>query len=279
MTSSDIFLISPLLCKNITIQTTEKISSSNIYNFLTTSIQSNDINLQINERIFYFYISESNIYEIYIISIANTYIQTYANIFKYYYKDKIDSIDLFITNDYFAIYKNSKLYFFKENKNYEIEDIKSFVKYKYKLEINNINIINKDQIKNYQEKFIINNKEYIKFVKPKQSKFYLYYIFYLLLLVLLVVGYEIKNKPKVSENNNKIVYKKNNEIIYDIVKLCNIYKLQIENLSYNNKYHLKIVSKNKKNLDKFISFYKNSIKIKNIYKNKNRYILEFEIEQ
>jgi len=279
MTSSDIFLISPLLCKNITIQTTEKISSSNIYNFLTTSIQSNDINLQINERIFYFYISESNIYEIYIISIANTYIQTYANIFKYYYKDKIDSIDLFIANDYFAIYKNSKLYFFKENKNYEIEDIKSFIKYKYKLEINNINIINKEQIKNYQENFIINNKEYIKFVKPKQSKFYLYYIFYLLLLVLLVVGYEIKNKPKLAENNSKIEYKKNKEIIYDIIKLCNIYKLQIQNLRYSNKYHLKIVSKNKKNLDKFISFYKNSIKIKNIYKNKSRYILEFEIEQ
>ena len=279
MISSDIFLISPLLCKNITIQTTEKISSSNIYNFLTTSIQSNDINLQINERIFYFYISESNIYEIYIISIENSYIQTYANIFKYHYVDQISSIDLFITNDYFSIYKNSKLYFFKENKNYEIEDIKSFVKYKYKLEINNINIINKDQIKNYQEKFIINNKEYIKFVKPKQSKFYLYYIFYLLLLISLVVGYETKNKPKVSENNNKIVYKKNNEIIYDIIKLCNIYKIQIQNLRYSNKYHLKIVSKNKKNLDKFISFYKNSIKIKNIYKNKNRYILEFEIEQ
>jgi len=279
MTSSDIFLISPLLCKNITIQTTEKISSSNIYNFLTTSIQSNDINLQINERIFYFYISESNIYEIYIVSITNKYIQTYANIFKYYYLNQTNTIDLFITNDYFSIYKNSKLYFFKENKNYEIEDIKSFVKYKYKLEINNINIINQKQINNYQEKFIINNEEYIKFEKPKQSKFYLYYIGYLILLALLIIGYETVNKPKVIKPISTTIYKKNKEIVYDIIKLCNIYKIQIQKLTYNNKYDLKIVSNNKKNLDKFINFYKNKIKIKNIYKNKNKYMLELEIEQ
>ena len=282
MTSSDILIISPLLCKNITAQTTEEISKSNLYNFFTTTIQSNDIEIQIDDKIFYYYIEESKIYEIYIVNVSNKYIHTQASIFQYYYKENsTNSIDLFITNEYFSIYKNSKLYFFKENKNYEIEDIKSFVKHKYKLQINNIYIINQKQIEKYQNEFINKNKEYISYLKPKQSKWSLYYIIYLFVLLVGLVTYESYLKPIQQSKHTvkkEIKYTSNKDILYDIIKLCNIYNIQIEKLNYNtNKYELQIVSSNKKNIDKFITYYKNNIKIKNIYKNDKQYILEFDI--
>jgi hypothetical protein len=280
MTSSDIFIISPLLCKNLTIQTSEKILSSNLYNFLTTSIQSNDIKLQVDDKIFYYYIYESSIYEIYIINTSKNNIQTQANIYKYHYEKIENSIDLFISNDYFSIYKNSKLYFFKENKNYEIEDIKSFIKYKYKLNINNIFIVNKNQYKKYQDIFLEKNKDTITFIKPKQSTFYLYYIFYLVILVLLLLIYEykVKNK-KQTEITKERVYKKNTDILYDIVKLSNIYNLKIEKLNFDSKYHLQISSNNKKDIDRFLEFYEEKIKIKYIFKDKKTYILEFDVAQ
>jgi len=275
MTSSDIIIISPLLCKNITIQTTQKIKSSNLYNFLTTSIQSNDTILELDDKMFYYYIVESNIYEIYIINTKYEYINLQASIFKYFYKNDTNTTDLFITNDYFVVYKNSKLYFFKENIDYEIEDIKSFIKYKYKIDIDNTYLINKEQIKVYEEEFLKNNKQTIEFIKPKQSKFIWFYIFYLIVLILLFIIYNSKTK-KVPQTN-KVVYQINNNILFDIIKLCNIYKLQLEKLEYKNRYSIKLKSNNKKNLNKFLSYYKDKINIKNIYKKDRSYILEFDI--
>ena len=275
MTSSDIIIISPLLCKNITIQTTQKIKSSNLYNFLTTSIQSNDTILELDDKMFYYYIVESNIYEIYIINTKYEYINLQASIFKYFYKNDTNTTDLFITNDYFVVYKNSKLYFFKENIDYEIEDIKSFIKYKYKIDIDNTYLINKEQIKLYEEEFLKNNKQTIEFIKPKQSKFIWFYIFYLIVLILLFIIYNSKTK-KVPQTN-KVVYQINNNILFDIIKLCNIYKLQLEKLEYKNRYSIKLKSNNKKNLNKFLSYYKDKINIKNIYKKDRSYILEFDI--
>jgi len=279
MTSSDIFLISPNLCKNLSIQTSEKIKPQNIYNFLTTLIQSNDITLDINDKIFYHFICESNIYEIYIINTTNEYIQTQASIYNSHYTSTINDIDLFITNDYFAVYKDSKLYFFKENKNYQIEDILSFVNHKYKIDINNTIIINKNQIVEYENIFIEKNNKYIKFIKPIETKFYLYYIIYLVILVIILIIYEINIKKPKKIISNKIVYQTNKDILFDIVKIANIYKLQIQKLQYKDKYKLQIVSTNKKNFNKFLSYYKDNINIKNIYKVKNKYILEFELEQ
>lgn len=277
MTSSDIIIISPLLCKNITIQTTQKIKSSNLYNFLTTSIQSNDTILELDDKIFYYYIVESNIYEIYIINTKYEYINLQASIFKYFYKNNTNTTDLFITNDYFVVYKNSKLYFFKENIDYEIEDIKSFIKYKYKIDIDNTYLINKEQIKLYEEEFLKNNKQTIEFIKPKQSKFIWFYIFYLIVLILLFIIYNSKTKNKKVLQTNKVVYQINNNILFDIIKLCNIYKLQLEKLEYKNRYSIKLKSNNKKNLNKFLSYYKDKINIKNIYKKDRSYILEFDI--
>ncbi len=277
MTSSDIVIISPLLCKNITIQTTQKIKSSNLYNFFTTSIQSNDTILELDDKIFYYYIIESNIYEIYILNTKYEYINLQSSIFKYFYKNNTNTTDLFITNDYFVVFKNGELYFFKENIDYEIEDIKSFIKYKYKININNTYLINKEQIKLYEEEFLKNNKQTIEFIKPKQSKFIWLYIVYLIILIVLFIIYNSKFENNKVIQENKIVYEINNNILFDIIKLCNIYKLQLEKLEYKNRYIIKIKSNNKKNINKFLSYYEDKIDIKNIYKKGKSYILEFDI--
>lgn len=277
MISSDINIISPLLCKTLTIQTSEKIQKLNIYNFLTTSIQTNNITLDIDDRIFYYYIEESSIYEIYIINTTKQHIITQADIFKVSYKEDVQSIDLFITSEYFVVYKNTNLYFFKENKNYAIDDILSFIKYKYKIKINNINIVNENQIKTYENDFLNNNGTYLKFSKEDKSNSFYYFILYIVFISFSFIYYNSTlqtNQIKI----NKIEYETNKDIIYDIVKLCNKNKIQIQKLMYQNKYYMQISSKSKKNIDKFLTYYKNQITIKNIYINKKIYILEFEIE-
>ena len=68
MTSSDISLISLSNIKNISIQTSQKISSKYITKFIQTSLQLNDIILIENDKVFFSYIKESSIYEIYILN-------------------------------------------------------------------------------------------------------------------------------------------------------------------------------------------------------------------
>jgi hypothetical protein len=279
MTSSDISIISPLLCKNLTIQTAEKIQPSNLYNFLTTSLQINDIILDIDDKIFYYYISECSIYEIYIINTTEQYIITQADVFKESYSKDLSSIDLFITNDYFVVYKNTNLYFFKENKNYAIDDILSFIKYKYKINIDNINIINQNQINMYEKKFQENkHSKYLIFNKKTKSNFMIYFIVYLSIILSASIYYNYIQNKQDNKILSKIIYKNNNNILFEIIKLCNQNKLKIVKLKYQNNYYLQISSKNKKSIDKFLQHYKNRIKIKNIYLNDKMYILEIEIE-
>ena len=279
MTSIDIEIISPLICKNLTIQTAEKIQPSNLYNFLTTSLQTNDIILDIGDKIFYYYINECNIYEIYIINTSKQYIITQADIFKELYTKNLSSIDLFITSYYFVVYKNTNLYFFKENKNYAIDDILSFKKYKYKIKIDNINIINQNQINIYEKKFKENkNSKYLVFNKNNKSQSIIYFVVYLFVLLSLAIYYNTTQNIQSNKIPSSITYKNNKNILFDIIKLSNKNKLKIIKLKYQNNYYIQISSKSKKSIDKFLLHYKNKIKIKDIYLNKKTYILEFEIE-
>ena len=279
MTSIDIEIISPLICKNLTIQTAEKIQPPNLYNFLTTSLQTNDTILDIDDKIFYYYIEECSIYEIYIINTSKQYIITQADIFKELYTKDLLSIDLFITSDYFVVYKNTNLYFFKENKNYAIDDILSFIKYKYKINIDNINIINQNQINMYEKKFQENKySKYLVFNKKRKSNFMIYFIVYLSIVLSASIYYNNIQNNQNNKVHTEIIYKNNKNILFDIIKLCNQNKLKILKLKYQDNYYIQISSKSKKSIDKFLQYYKNKIKIKNIYLDGKIYVLEIEIE-
>ena len=82
MTLSDIDLISLQNIKNLSVQTSQKISKQNINNFISSYLQVNDIKIKEHDKIFYVYINEANIYEIYILNSNKNNIQTQAHIFK-----------------------------------------------------------------------------------------------------------------------------------------------------------------------------------------------------
>jgi len=106
----------------------------------------------------------------------------------------------------------------------------------------------------------------------------MYYIFYLIFIIFAFVYFKFSYSNDTVILNSKIIYQNNKNILYDIVKFCNISKLQILKFEYRGKYYLEISSKNKKNIDKFLKIYNHRLKINNIYLNNKTYILDFEIE-
>ena len=276
MTLSDIDLISLQNIKNLSIQTSQKISKQNINNFISSYLQVNDIKIKEHDKIFYVYINEANIYEIYILNSNKNNIQTQAHIFK----SNKNTYDLFICLNYFIIYKNSKFYFYKENKNYNINDIKNFIHYKYKFSVNNIYNIDKSKYKTYEKRFLeLNKHNKLSFIILKKNYSFYYYCFYLIILASVLFYYiNINTKESKQKFVNKTIVYKNNYKINNIIKTINSYNIHIQELKYQNSYLLTLSSKNKNNIFKFLNKYKQNIYIYSLYKNNKTYIIEIKID-
>jgi len=276
MTLSDIDLISLQNIKNLSVQTSQKISKQNINNFISSYLQVNDIKIKEHDKIFYVYINEANIYEIYILNSNKNNIQTQAHIFK----SNKNTYDLFICLNYFIIYKNSKFYFYKENKNYDINDIKNFIHYKYKFSVNNIYNIDKSKYKTYEKRFLeLNKHNKLSFIILKKNYSFYYYCFYLIILASVLFYYiNINAKESKQKFVNKTIVYKNNYKINNIIKTINSYNIHIQELKYQNLYLLTLSSKNKNNIFKFLNKYKQNIYIYSLYKNNKTYIIEIKID-
>jgi hypothetical protein len=187
--------------------------------------------------------------------------------------------ELFILDDFFLIYKNQQFYFIKQNKNYDLEDIKSYIKFKYKINIKNHHYINNNLLTQYSDKFI-NDKDtkMMLFNNLKSSNSYYVYLLYIV-LISVVLSYIYLNNMTTKEIIIKkpIVYETNDNKINEILNKINQYNISLEKIIYDKKYTLFISSKSKKKIYEFLNLYKKQLEIKDFSKEKKTYFLKVEL--
>jgi len=302
MISNDKDLISFRNLTILSVNVADKISNKHIINFLKTSLLLEHIELKPSHQIYFSFISEANIYEIILI---NTNLERFfleIQIFEKFYKKQISStIDLFITKEFFVVYKNQKLYLCKKNDNYETNDIIDYISFKYKIKIDNIYNYNEKSFDKSKKEFLEDkNKNMLNYITLKQTSQHLFYMVYLI-FILIFSGYFLFNhfnqNKQISNINDlqklqmlKIKYKnllqkhQNNPILYkNIIEFFNylkVYKIALLKIKIDKKLTATILASTKEPLYDFVLVYKKRIKIDKIYKDikSNKFFMDIEIE-
>ncbi len=269
----------------VTIKVTEKINPQFVQEFLKTTLKSNNILINNTTFVWHSFIEEIKLYEIYIISHSHHNIDIYPNIFNQFYKNtnNKNTIDLFIVDNFFAIYKNTKLYCFKNIKNSSKEDIQDYVTQTYQLNLDNTINYNSDKFNQLQDIYRSskNNTNKTKFIKLKEDNSFSFFIIFFIISIVIFIFISFNTYSQSINNiNNKlsnmqIKYKKlqSKKISYVKItpKLIELFKyIKLENLISKsivyerNKIKLNLFHKDKTKLLNFLTIYDSTISIKNI---------------
>lgn len=211
--------------ETILIDVNEKINKKYLNDFLLTSLNKKNIHIK---DIYYSYLKHSNQYQIFYSSDFLPFIY----IFESYYLNKTTiSTDLFFSKEYFLIYINKKIYFYKELNNNSLSEILKFIKYEIKLNIDNVIDINEENFNELKYKYI----EHIYKRKKNRASFYLL-LYSSFLLIILFYSLTIKENIVITKTNTI----KNEKIVLS-TKLISLfstfskYNIKIKDIEYNNK--------------------------------------------
>jgi len=222
----------------------EKIDTKYIKDYINTQIQSQKLTLNANSQILCTYIKKIQSYQITVINSShkNTLLEPYVFAVSYLNTNK-NSLDLYIREDFFAVYENTQLVYFKEiNSNSEKSDIINYVKQTFSLRIDNIYEVDDALLDEYKTKYISNikNIEPVRYIKLMNNKNALFYLLYLLIVILVLGLYltnifnqekkQIRNdikevKIEQAKNEYQLLlekYEDNEKITHDIITLFNL---------------------------------------------------------
>ena len=279
----------------LSINVENKISSKYFVDFIKTSLKLHQQEILPSTKIYISFVSEANIYEIFIINSYYDKIYLELQIFQNISSKKID---LFITDDFFVVYKEKKLYLAKQNKNFSVDDIVYFLNFTYKLKVDNIYYYDSSEFEILKNRFKTSKKRILNYISLEKSYQHIYFIIYLLLLFLFG-GYVIFAQLNTlnQRDNIKNIYRlqnlkdryksllqkhQNNPILYKLIveffDYLKLYKITLYKLKIDNKFSATIGAKEKTNLYNFISSYKKKIKIKKIYKDRLINFMDIKIE-
>lgn len=272
------------------INVSEKIENKNLKNFISSSLSLNNINLSNDDKLYYSYLSESNQYQFFILNNSFTALNIEVLKTKYLREFSLDTknIDLFLTDEYFVIFKNQKIYYFQEI-NYDIseEDLRGYIKKKLNLNLDNILFIDNIELYELEKIYVqkIKHSDLELFSKNKNSSL-IYYILYTLLLVLfsfIYVYYSQNEQKELALINKQIQAKKQNEYqvkfkyipsLLHIIKLSKKIKnynlLLKQALFKNNNLQILISSKKKENIYAFLDEYEKGLLKNTIIYNKEK---------
>ncbi|VAY87611.1 hypothetical protein MNB_ARC-1_504 [hydrothermal vent metagenome] len=277
--------------KTIRVDVTEEINKYYLDSFIKTSLESNDIIIKQNTYIHYKFIKQINTYEIYIInSDISDFIIIPDILCLFYTKDlSVDTVDLFILENCFVVFKNKKWYAFKEIQSKNKKDIAYYVTQTYKIPIDNIYQIDKNKLMQLrdlykkEQKHKINNN-----FKPLtvDNLFLLFSIFsFVSFIVFGILLYNssvnISNDTNYKElqkmrkleiksrsQQQKLDEKENQKVVHRLINLFKYAKLghiTINNLSYSKKrFQLELLHIKKNKLLDFLTMYNGKIKINKI---------------
>ncbi len=193
--------------KSLFIDVSEEIENKNLNKFILTSLQLNNFEINKNDFIHINFINELKQYQILVF--PKEYKNLIFQIFEIFYVDKTDlnNFDLYLTNDFFCLYKNAQFYYFQKiESRLEIEELIVYVNKKFIIKIDNYKIIDYSKLEElkslYLEKKLKNKLQ--NFNKKNDYSFKIYLIYLIIILVPFMLFLENNDKSKNSfilENN------------------------------------------------------------------------------
>ena len=129
--------------KSLLIDVSEEIENKNLKKFFFTSLKLNNLNINKNDFVSLNFISELNKYQV---LICSNYLK-YAifQIFEQFYlqKENINCFDLYLTNDFFCLYKNGKFYYYQNlESKIPINDLIEYINKSFFIKIDNFEVVN-----------------------------------------------------------------------------------------------------------------------------------------
>jgi len=289
--------------KTLSIKTTEQIEKKNLHNFILTSINSNNITLTLNSFYYCTYIKASMLYEIIVFNSFNVdkfIFEPFLLMGFYDSKKKNNSIDLFILDNFFALYIDQNFITFKKIENVKLEDIKLYLTQTYNINIDNIIYLNKSEFRQIRANYFINyhaNTNFNYKLSTKDNSFLSLNIFIVICsMIFIYFSYSkimatndnyvvLKNLTPIEKQylSMKEKYSKYDTKVFDktieLFKYIKLYKITILNFNYKNyKLYISIMHQNKKNLFDFLTVYEDAtVKKLEYLEDKNKYNMILEI--
>jgi len=254
-------------------ETSEKIDEKYLKNFVLSNLKLKNITLNPNDTIYINFIENINEYQIFIVD--NSFLFFEFEVFSLYKNKENSKFELFIYEDFFAIFKNSHFYYYQKiSENINQDDFLQFLNKKFKVQINNIHQINKEMLETLKSEFLKivpkkHSKEPLKKLELKINLSFYIYIFYILIVVFCAFYY-YKNSIKIDEKEqdivnieeikSKFVFSSFEERFYEILE--NIDKNKLELISFEfrqNRAKIVVNHKDKDNINLFLESCKNAI--------------------
>ncbi len=177
--------------QTLSTKVTQQIHSKYLNDFVKTSLEENQISYENNSKYYSTFIEENLSYEIIVINSSkkeNIVLEPF--IFQGYYNltHTIQSIDLFLLNDFFVLYKNKQFITFKNIANASAEDVKLYISQIYHLTIDNIVVVDDNEYEKIKNNYF---KSYYKAIKYQKltSKIEINFMAILTLCSVLTLGY------------------------------------------------------------------------------------------
>lgn len=282
-------VINSEIIETLSTKVTEEISSKHLNNFLITTILNSDIKTNQDSFFYATFIDSSLTYEILIFNNVNK--QDFILepfILKSYYNQKKNqnSVDLFVMDDKFVLYKNQQFLLLRNIKDANSKDIEIYITQTYNIDIDNIIQIDKKEFETLQDSYLKNKQEkyqYSSIIEDKSYKiFQLFLVVVTIVFIYLVyqeynlkyneIDEDIQNPSSKFENSyhklEKIYNNHNTKAIdktVEFFRYLKINKITIKKFEYNeNKIMATLVQYDKKRLLNFLTTYKDDIEIKSI---------------
>jgi hypothetical protein len=254
--------------KSLLVDVSEEIENKNLKKFIFTSLKLNNLSVNKNDFVSINFISELNKYQVLIFLdyLKSAIFQIFEQF--YLYKKDINSFDLYLTNEFFCLYKNGEFYYYQNlESKIPINDLIEYVNKSFSIKIDNFEVIDevyqKELEKLYLEKEIKNRLQNFNSKNDYAFKIYLFYI--LIVLCFSIFSYE--NNLEIKEEKSDLVIENNFEKIKkehtfiplsfafnDLLLVLKKFNLNLESFEYKEN-GIKIVFSSMSKLDIY-SFFK-----------------------
>jgi hypothetical protein len=193
------------------IEVTQRISQSNIRNFLLSFFKIQNITYKNSDKIFLNYIKELKLYQIFFFNEEEKYFD--FQIFEQYYKNikTEDSIDLYICNNFFCLYKNGEFYYLQKiTLEISNDEFIEFINKKFNIQLTNYKFIDDETLNELRDSYLKQtNKRVLKVITLEKNHGFYFYILYVVILINIAILYlsfdsSIEEKTDVIDNNLQI---------------------------------------------------------------------------
>ncbi len=229
--------------KSLFIDVSEEIENKNLKKFIFTSLKLNNFEINKNDFVHINFIFELKQYQVLVF--PKEYKNAIFQIFELFYLDKNDlnKFDLYFTNDFFCLYKNTKFYYFQKiESHFEINELIEYINKKFTLKIDNYKIINNSQLEELKNSYLEKSfKNRVQNFNKKDDYSFKIYLFYLVVILISFVFF-LENKDETKNNfivenefdklKNEYIFSSFNTDFNFLIKSLQKYNLNLKSFEY-----------------------------------------------